>query len=196
MHPYTAHSSLIRAWRAYMPLPSLSCYKYRCAYRPPCKKINIVRNNHRHTQRWEFSVLDREHTFRANLVQKIKIVSLSWNLVPRLIWTCTVQWWCWFFSVFDPKYVFWANLTQKSKICSLNWSLVPRLIRIWRIQWWCSFFVAFDRKDSFWVQICSKNIKFFCWSWNLEPRLIQICRIRWWFFIFSFLDRKYYFSIN
>ena len=28
----------------------------------------------------------------ANLVQKIEIVSLSWNLVPKLIWTRRVQW--------------------------------------------------------------------------------------------------------
>ena len=34
---------------------------------------------------FSFSVLDRKNPFWANLVQKIKIVSLSWNLVPRLI---------------------------------------------------------------------------------------------------------------
>ena len=32
-----------------------------------------------------FSVLDREYPFGGNLVQKIKIVSLSRNLVPTLI---------------------------------------------------------------------------------------------------------------
>ena len=41
-----------------------------------------------------FSVLDGKHPFWANLVQKIKIVSFSWNLVPRLIQICRVQWWC------------------------------------------------------------------------------------------------------
>ena len=35
-----------------------------------------------------------ENPFWENLVQKIKIVSLSGNLVPRLIWICGVQWWC------------------------------------------------------------------------------------------------------
>ena len=29
-----------------------------------------------------FFVLDRTHPFWGNLVQKIKILSLSWNLVP------------------------------------------------------------------------------------------------------------------
>ena len=32
-----------------------------------------------------FSVIHRKHSFWANLVQKIKIVSLSWNLVPNLM---------------------------------------------------------------------------------------------------------------
>ena len=31
------------------------------------------------------SVLDRKHSFWANLVQKIKIVNLTCNLVPRMI---------------------------------------------------------------------------------------------------------------
>ena len=72
--------------RAYVPLPSsinvlraflLSCYKYRCLSAPMQKKFNIVRNDHGHTQRCEFSVLDRKQPFRANLEQKIKIVSQS-----------------------------------------------------------------------------------------------------------------------
>ena len=38
-----------------------------------------------------FSVLDQKNPFLANLAQKIKIVSLSWNLIPRLIETCEIQ---------------------------------------------------------------------------------------------------------
>ena len=34
---------------------------------------------------FRFSVLDRKYPFLENLVQKIKLVSLSSNLVPRLI---------------------------------------------------------------------------------------------------------------
>ena len=41
-----------------------------------------------------FSVVDWNHNFRANLVQKIKIVSLSWFLVPRLIRICRIHWCC------------------------------------------------------------------------------------------------------
>ena len=34
------------------------------------------------------------HTLFLFLVKKTKIVSLSWNLVPRLIWINGIQWWC------------------------------------------------------------------------------------------------------
>ena len=39
-----------------------------------------------------FSVLDRKHPFWANLAQKIEVVSLSWNLIPRLIRISRIQW--------------------------------------------------------------------------------------------------------
>ena len=35
-----------------------------------------------------------QHVYRVNLVQKIKIVRLSWNLTPRLIRMRRIQWWC------------------------------------------------------------------------------------------------------
>ena len=41
---------------------------------------------------FSFSVLDWKHIFSADLIQKVKIVSLSRNLVLRLIWICRTQW--------------------------------------------------------------------------------------------------------
>ena len=35
--------------------------------------------------------------FWANLVQKMKIVFLKWNLTQILIWICQIQWWCLFY---------------------------------------------------------------------------------------------------
>ena len=46
-----------------------------------------------------FSVFDRKFPFGENLVQKIKIISLS----------------C---SLFDREYAFWTNLVQKVEIIS------------------------------------------------------------------------------
>ena len=50
-----------------------------------------------------FSVLDQKYHFGATLVQKIKIVSLSWNLILRLIWICGIQWWCSLFLLYTGK---------------------------------------------------------------------------------------------
>ena len=63
-----------------------------------------------------FSVLDQKTPFWANLVFKIKIVSLSGNLVPRPIWICIIQWWCSLFSVFDRKYLFGEIWSKKPKL--------------------------------------------------------------------------------
>ena len=47
--------------------------------------FDIASNDHERTQNYEFFVLDRKYFFWANLVQKIKIVKLRWNLEPKLI---------------------------------------------------------------------------------------------------------------
>ena len=40
----------------------------------------------------KFFSLDRRHFFWTNMIQKIKIVSLSLYFVPRLIRICRSQW--------------------------------------------------------------------------------------------------------
>ena len=72
------------------------------------------------------SVFDRKYPFWANLVQHLKIVSLTWKLVPRLIQIYRVS----TFSVFV-----WTHFD------SLSWNLVCRLILLCRAQWWCSLFL-------------------------------------------------------
>ena len=92
-----------------------------------------------------FPVFSRKYPFWANLVKKINIVSLIWNLVPRLIRICKIQWLCSLFFVFDWKYPFLINLVLKIKIISLNWKLAPIFIRTCRTQWWCSVFLFYTR---------------------------------------------------
>ena len=57
-----------------------------------------------------FSVFDQKYSFWANLFQKVKNVSLNWNLVTRAIGICRTQWWCSRFFILDWKYPFRANL--------------------------------------------------------------------------------------
>ena len=98
------------------------------------------------------------HPFWANLVQEIKIVSLRWNMVPRLIQICRIQWRCSFFSVLYWNHPYWENLVPKIKIISLRWNLVLRLIRLCRTQWCCSLFL-FLTVNTFFGQISFKTSK-------------------------------------
>ena len=102
-----------------------------------------------------FSVFDWKYPFWANLVQKIKVISLSWNLVPTLIRICRIEWWCSLFFIFGRKYPVWDNLVQKIKIVSLRCNLIPKLIRICWIQWCCSV-VLFSNGKALLGQIWSK----------------------------------------
>ena len=60
----------------------------------------------------KFSVLNRKHSFWANLAPKIKIVSLSWNLVPRPIRIYTIQWWYCLF-LFSTKIILFGQIWSK-----------------------------------------------------------------------------------
>ena len=53
----------------------------------------------------------------------LKIVILSWKLVPRLIWIWRIRWWCSFFSVFDVEVFLLLEIfskTQNSKYLKFN----------------------------------------------------------------------------
>ena len=67
-----------------------------------------------------FSVLDRKHPFWANLVHKIKIVSLSCNVVPRLILICRIQWWCSVFLFYAGNTLFWWMKVSEARLLSLQ----------------------------------------------------------------------------
>ena len=150
----------------------------------PVQKSNIVRNEHGHTQRCEFSVIDKKHPFWTNLAQKIKIVSPSYNLVPKPIRICRIHWWWSLFPFLtENTYLFGGKFGPISQNVSLCWNLVLRLIWIWIIQWWCWYFLFL--KNTFWANLVEKN-KSFSLSWNLVPSLIQICTIRWWYLFFWF----------
>ena len=63
-----------------------------------------------------FSGLNQKHFFWVNLVQKIKIVSLSWILVPRLIRICRIQLRCSLF-LYQTMNTFFEELwSSKSKL--------------------------------------------------------------------------------
>ena len=123
------------------------------------------------------SVLGWKYPFRASLVQKMKIVSFSWNLVLSVTEIWRIQWLCSPILFLNGNILFMANLFQKIKIVCWSWNLEPRLIRIYRIRWWFSFHSFSDWKYSFWANM-AQNFKIVTLSWNLVTRLFRICKIK------------------
>ena len=131
--------------------------------------------------------------FCANLVQKIRIVSLSlsWNLVPRIICICRNQWWCLplpfltrntLFGKMSPKI---QNFLFKVKCDTwTSWKMQNSMVLI--------NFSALGCEYTFWVNLVQK-IKIVRISWNL---VIPIWTIEWWSLFFFVFDRKYRFLGN
>ena len=70
-----------------------------------------------------FRVSDRKCLFWANFVPKIKIISLSWNLIPILIGICRIQWCC-SICLFRPASFFVQKLHLPFWYCLINLSAV------------------------------------------------------------------------
>ena len=128
-----------------------------------------------------FSVLNGKHLFWANLVQKIKIVSLSWNMVPIQINNLNMQnsMVVFTFSVWEWKHSFGVNLVEKFNIVSLRGNLVPRTNQIRRIYWRCSLFL-FSTGNTILGKFWQNIVNIVSLSWSFVERLFQICRIIWW----------------
>ena len=122
-----------------------------------------------------FSVLDKKHTFWANLVQKIKIFSLSWTLVPRLIRISRIHWWRFCFIWERP---FLGKVGSKNENCQLK--LKFSIWTNWNMENAMALFIfsALERKHLFWANLVQK-IKIVSLIKNLVPRIILICRIQW-----------------
>ena len=58
-------------------------------------------------------LFDWQYLFWVNLVQKHKIISLSKNLVPRLIQICGISWGC-------SLFLFWTGNTSLGKFGTNN----------------------------------------------------------------------------
>ena len=124
-----------------------------------------------------FLVFDRKSFLCANLVEKVKISSLSWNLVLRLILICRIRWWSSLFLFLTGNTLFGQIRPKKIKIVNLSWNFVDSLIQICRIQWCCSIF-SFSIEIPFCANLVQK-MKIISLRWNLLHRLSWICKNQW-----------------
>ena len=126
-----------------------------------------------------FLLFDRKSFFCANLVEKVKISSLSWNLVLRLIRICRIRWWSSLFLFLTGNTLFGQIRPKKIKIVNLSWNFVDSLIQICRIQWCSSIFsfsmeIPFLRKFGQWC--CSLFLvlagnSIFGQIWSIKSKL-------------------------
>ena len=137
------------------------------------------------------SVFDWKYIFWVNLVKKLKIISLSWNFVPRLIQKCRIPWGCSLF-LFSTGNTSLGKFDPKIQNGQFELKFRTRLMWIgnYAENMWCSLFLFLNRNTLF-VQIWSKKNKFtqkFGTKTNLNTRNSMM-------FTFSVFDRKY-FSVN
>ena len=114
-----------------------------------------------------FSVFQWKYPFWAYLVQKNKIVSLSRNLVQRIIAICKIP--LSTFSVFSLEIPFLNKFVPKNRDCQFELKVGTytnsNMENSIRIPLWASLV---------------PNFKIDCLKSNLVPRLIRIFTIKWW----------------
>ena len=125
------------------------------------------------------SVFNWKYLFWANLVRKLKIMSLNWNFIPTLIQICRITWWCSLF-LFSTGNTMLCKFDPKSKNYQFELKFCTRLIWICRIIWKiCGFhFFCFRQEKPFLDKSGQKN---------------QNCQLQWifcnkrliWVFLFQ-----------
>ena len=78
------------------------------------------------------SVFNWKYLFWVNLAQKLEIISLSWNFVPRLIQISRSPCWCSLF-LFSTENTFMGKFCPKNQNCQFELKFHTRLIWICRI---------------------------------------------------------------
>ena len=122
-------------------------------------------------------VLDWKYHFWTNMVQKIKIVSLSWNLGPLLIRICRIQWQC-FFICFRPKTPFLGKFDPNNQTCQFKLKYGTYTNSNMQNSMVMLTFSVSEQNTLFLANLVQK-IKIVSLSWSFTPRLIPICRIQW-----------------
>ena len=131
-----------------------------------------------------FSNFDWEYHFWANLVQKIKNVSLRWNLILKLVQICRIQWCCsllWF----SAGNTLLGQFGPKNQNCQLNVKLGTKNNLNKQNSLAVFTFFDFDQKCPFWANLV-QDVEIFSLKWKLIPRLVRIWWIQWCCSHFSF----------
>ena len=112
-----------------------------------------------------FSHFDQILFFWVNLVQNIKTVSLSWNLVPGVIRICRIHYWCSLFQFLTGNTLL-GKFGRKNENCQFKLKLGTK--------------TNLNMRNSvvlcFWLEIPFSG-KFYAWSWSLVPKNFKYAEI-------------------
>ena len=101
-----------------------------------------------------FSFLEWKYTFWVNLVQKLKIVNLGWNLTPSLIRIRSIQYVC--FSRFRPETSFLGKFGPKTQNCQFKLKFGTYTNSNMQNSMMMFTYSVFDRKNLFWGKLVPK----------------------------------------
>ena len=140
-----------------------------------------------------FLLLTGNTLFGQILFRKLKIVTLSWYLVPRLIQICRTQWLMFSFSVFcfRLKIYFLDKFGPNHQNCQFYLKFATKSkLNIQNSMMMFSFSV-FDWEHLLWANLV-QILKIVSLNWNLVPWLIHIHIIQRWCLLFLFSTSKFY----
>ena len=153
-------------------LRSLKCLKTTVELTFTTQKANSC-------SRWT-ACFQQEIPFWVNLVQKLKIVGLSWNCVPRLIQMYRIPWRCSTF-LFTIGNTFLGKFGPKNQNCQFEMKFRTRLIWIcWIAYKVCAVhFSCFRPEKPFLEKFGQKNKNCLLKQKFDTKKLIWICGIQW-----------------
>ena len=128
----------------------------------------------------------QETPFLGKFGLKIKIVSLSWHLVPRLTRICNVELnGAVPFLYFKPETPFLGKFGPKTQNCQFKLTFGTWTNSKMQNSMAMFIFYILDRKYSFWKNLVQK-VEIASLSWNLVARLIRINKTQWCCSLFLF----------
>ena len=153
-------------------MTSLKCLKTTVELTFTTQKANSC-------SRWT-ACFQQEIPFWVNLVQKLKIVGLSWNCVPRLIQMYRIPWRCSTF-LFTIGNTFLGKFGPKNQNCQFEMKFRTRLIWIcWIAYKVCAVhFSCFRPEKPFLEKFGQKNKNCLLKQKFDTKKLIWICGIQW-----------------
>ena len=119
-----------------------------------------------------FLVLAHKYRFWGSSIHNIKIFRLSWNLVPKPIWVCTIQWWCSLFQFLNVNTLSLKIWSRKSKLFVLAEMSYLDYFEYAGLNGDVRFF-CFGLEILFLEKFDAKNQKILNLCWNLVSTIIH-----------------------